>query len=188
MTERIPADPAAEIIVSSEQVYQGHWLKVQQDHITLPDGSSGVREYVRHPGAVAVLARLPNGELLLEKQFRSALRRSFIEIPAGKIDPGEAELDCARRELQEETGYQARKWVRLGAADACIGYSDERIVYYFADGLTEGERQLDEGELLEVFSLPLPTVMALAQNGDISDSKTIVGLFWLNAYLARLAK
>lgn len=168
--------------LTGEQVFAGGFLKVQRDVVRLPDGSGAWREYIHHPGAVAVLALDEDGRLLLERQFRYPLARTFIEIPAGKIDPQEDPLQTARRELREETGYSARDWFYLGKAYPCIGYSDEVIHYYLATGLSAGEQQLDAGEFLELQRLPLAEVMAMTLDGRICDSKSLVGLLWLAAW------
>ncbi|MTD32461.1 NUDIX domain-containing protein [Paludibacterium denitrificans] len=165
-------------------VYQGGFLKVHKDRVALPDGSESCREYIRHPGAVAVLAITPDRQLVLERQYRYPAGREFVEIPAlSKIDPHEAPEQTARRELLEETGYRAARWVYLGTAHPCIGYSNEKISYYVAEALTLAERQLDEGEFLEVLTLPIERAMEMALTGEICDSKSIVGLHWLAAYL-----
>lgn len=164
-------------------VYDGNFIKVRKDHAQLPDGSVSTREYITHPGAVAILAMLDNGNLVMERQFRYAPQREFIELPAGKIDPGEDPLLTAQRELLEETGYVAKEWVHLATAWPCIGYADERMEYYLARGLTLQQRQLDEGEFLEVFELSLADTVEWIRQGKINDSKTIVGLFWLEKTL-----
>ncbi|RMD02003.1 NUDIX hydrolase [Aquitalea palustris] len=169
--------------LQSELVYEGGFLKVHKDKVLLPDESHASREYILHPGAVAILALTPDRQLVLERQYRYPAGRVFLEIPAGKIDPNEAPEQTARRELLEETGYQAASWRYLGTAYPCIGYSNEQISYYLAEGLQAGERQLDEGEFLEVLTLPLEQVMQMALSGEICDSKSIVGLHWLAAYL-----
>lgn len=169
--------------LSSEQVYQGGFLKVHKDRVRLPDGAEAHREYITHPGAVAVLAMTEDGKLIMERQYRYPAGRAFLEIPAGKLDPEEAPENTARRELLEETGYTAGEWIYLGTAYPCIGYSNEKISYYLARGLVAGERRLDEGEFLEVLSMPLTEAFDLALTGDICDSKSIVGLHWLAAYL-----
>lgn len=170
--------------LSSELVYQGGFLHVRKDRVALPDGSESVREYISHPGAVAILALTPDGRLVLERQYRYPAGREFIEIPAGKIDPDEAPELTARRELLEETGYRAESWVYLGTAYPCIGYANEQIHYYLAESLTLNERRLDEGEFLEVMTVPLEQAMAMTLSGEICDSKSIVGLHWLAAYQA----
>jgi len=168
--------------LSSEQVFEGRFLKVQRDTVSLPDGAEAYREFIRHPGAVAVLALTDDGRLVMERQYRYPAAQTFVEIPAGKIDPHEPPADTARRELLEETGYQASQWRYLGKAFPCIGYADEVIHYYLATGLTLSARQLDEGEFLEVMLLPVDEVQAMSLDGRITDSKTLVGLHWLAAW------
>ena len=170
-------DPLEELEIASEQVFRGALLDVRRDRVRLPDGKESIREYVRHPGAVVVLARLPDGRLLFERQFRYPLRRPFIELPAGKIDAGENILDCAKRELREETGYVARTWAHLGVMHPCIGYADERIEIFYADGLTHTGRALDDGEFLEVITLGVEEAEAAVLDGRITDGKTISALF-----------
>lgn len=165
--------------LESELVYDGGFIKVRKDRARMPDGSISTREYIEHPGAVAVLAELPGGKLVMERQFRYAPRREFIEIPAGKIDHQEDILLTAQRELLEETGYVAGEWTHLTTSWPCIGYADERIEYFLARGLEHQGRQLDDGEFLEVFELSLEEALDWVRRGKICDSKTIVGLFWL---------
>lgn len=172
-----------ETCVGSEAVYDGCLLHVRRDSVRMPDGKLSTREYITHPGAVAVLALQDNGNLIMERQFRYPARREFIELPAGKIDDGEAILKTGQRELLEETGYTASEWLHLTTAWPCIGYADERIEYFLARGLTRQQRHLDEGEFLEVFELSLADAIDWVRQGKINDSKTIVGLFWLEKYL-----
>lgn len=172
-----------ETCVESEAVYDGCLLHVRRDSVRMPDGKLSTREYITHPGAVAVLALQDNGNLIMERQFRYPARREFIELPAGKIDHGEAILKTGQRELLEETGYTASEWLHLTTAWPCIGYADERIEYFLARGLTRQQRSLDEGEFLEVFELSLADAIDWVRQGKINDSKTIVGLFWLENYL-----
>ena len=169
--------------IDSAVMYDGHFIKVLKDKVLLPDGSVGTREHLTHPGAVAVLAILDNGNLVMERQFRYAPQREFIELPAGKIDHGEDILITAQRELLEETGYAAEEWVHLTTVWPCIGYSDERMEYFLARGLTHKGRNLDDGEFLEVFELSLAEAIDWIMQGKINDSKTIVGLFWLEKTL-----
>jgi ADP-ribose pyrophosphatase len=172
-----------EIKLESELAYQGEFIRVYKDSVRLPDGAESSREYIKHPGAVAILAMLDNGNLVMERQYRYAPQSEFIELPAGKIDHGEDMLLTAQRELLEETGYVASEWVHLTTAWPCIGYADERMEYYLARGLTFEGRNLDEGEFLEVFELPLIEAIDWIRLGKINESKTIVGLFWLEKYL-----
>jgi ADP-ribose pyrophosphatase len=169
--------------IDSKVMYDGGFIEVRKDNVLLPDGSNSTREYITHPGAVAILALLDNGKLVMERQYRYAPRQEFIELPAGKIDHGEDILLCAQRELLEETGYVASEWIHLTTAWPCIGYADERMEYFLARGLTHQGSQLDEGEFLEVFELSLVDAIEWIRLGKINESKTIVGLFWLDKLL-----
>lgn len=167
--------------ISSESVFKGALLDVRRDRVLLPNGQESIREYIAHPGAVVILAFLDNGNLLFERQYRYPLRRVFLELPAGKIDPGEAIIDTARRELKEETGYIAADWEYLGVMHPCIGYSDERIEIFMARGLhLAGERELDHNEFLDVVELSPAEAKQAVWDGRITDAKTITSLFWLD--------
>lgn len=168
-----------EVKVDSEVAYDGHFLKVQRDTVRLPDGNHSKREYIRHPGAVVVLPIMNDGRVLLERQYRYPLHDVFIEFPAGKIDPGEESLACAKRELAEETGYTAHQWDYLCTIHNAIAYSDEHLDLYVARGLTAGESKLDEGEFLETFTATVPEMLEWVRAGKISDVKTVIGTFWL---------
>jgi ADP-ribose pyrophosphatase len=170
-----------ETFLSGEEVFAGKMLRVRRDLVRLPDGKTATREYLRHPGAVAVVARLDDGRVLLERQYRYALGRDVIELPAGKLEPGEPHLETAKRELLEETGYVAAEWIRLGLIHNAIGYSDEGIEIWLAEGLEERAATPDEGEFLEVLALPLAEALAMARDGRVTDVKTIVGLLWVEA-------
>lgn len=172
-----------EHLISSETMAKGSMLTVKRDLVQLPNGNTSHREYVIHPGAVVVVALLPNGNVVLEKQFRYALGQVFIELPAGKIDANEDVLHTGQRELLEETGYTADNWVKLGQQHPCIGYSNEVIHVYLARELHSGAHQRDEDETLEVFDLSLPDCVAMIQSGVITDSKTIAALFLAEKYL-----
>src|SRR5690349_21894489 len=155
--------------INSEVIASGGMLTVKRDQVRLPNGHSSQREYVVHPGAVVVVPLLPNGHVVLEKQFRYPLHQVFIELPAGKIDAGEDILVTGQRELLEETGYSATDWVKLGHQHPCIGYSNEVIHIYLARGLTAGEHQRDDDESLEVFELGFDECLQMVQNGQITD-------------------
>ena len=172
-----------ETCIDSAIVYEGSFIQVVKDNVRLPDGSTSTREHIKHPGAVAVLAILDNGNLVMERQFRYPPQREFIELPAGKIDHGEDILITAQRELLEETGYLASEWTHLSTMWPCIGYADERMEYFLASGLTHQGSQLDVGEFLEVFELSPADAMQWVKLGKINDSKTVLGLFWLEKFL-----
>jgi ADP-ribose pyrophosphatase len=181
-----PADPPhlAEHTTAREELLRGHFLHVVRDTVRLPDGAQATREYIRHPGAVAIVAILDDGRLVLERQWRHPMGQVMIEFPAGKLDPGEDRLACARRELLEETGYVAREWAHAGVMHPCISYSDEFIDLWFARGLTPGRRQLDPGEFLEVFTATPGELSEWVRQGQVTDGKTLACLVWLHNVLA----
>lgn len=170
--------------VDSQTAYDGHFLKVQKDTVALPDGKLTSREYIRHPGAVVILPLFDDGRVLLERQFRYPLEAVMIEYPAGKIDPNEAPLACAKRELQEETGYTASNWQFVCTIHNAIAYSDEHLDIYLARGLVAGPSKLDEGEFLETFTATVPEMLAWVREGKVTDVKTVIGTFWLQEILA----
>jgi ADP-ribose pyrophosphatase len=181
MTDKFhPAGHAAltETRVAGEAVYDGALLHVRRDTVRLPDGRTAVREYIEHPGAVTILPILDSGELVMERQYRYPVGRELYELPAGKIDPGEATVATAKRELLEETGYVAREWRHLTTFHPVVGYSTERIELWLASGLVHHGRTLDDGEFLETFPVTLATALDWVRTGRISDAKTIVGVLW----------
>ena len=169
--------------ISSEILAQGGLLTVKRDTVRLPNGNISHREYVTHPGAVIVVPLLPDGKVVLERQYRYPLHQVFIELPAGKIDPDEDVLKTGQRELLEETGYIAHDWIKLGVQHPCIGYSNEVIHIYLATGLVAGEHQRDDDEMMEVFDLSFEDCLAMIQRGEITDSKTIAALFMAQLHL-----
>ena len=169
---------------ATEQLLKGHFLHVVRDTVRLPDGGSATREYVLHPGAVAVVPLLDDGRIVLERQYRHATRQVMIEIPAGKLDAGEGALACGQRELLEETGYTAREWAYAFTMHPTVAYSDEFIDVWFARGLTLQARRLDEGEFLEVFTATPEEFLGWCRDGLVRDSKTLAAALWIQNVLA----
>ncbi len=174
--------------LASEELFRGDYLHLFRDTVRLPDGVSTSREYLTHPGAVAIIALLeePSGELrvVLERQFRYPVGQVMIEFPAGKLDPGEDIQLCAQRELKEETGYTAREWARAGMLHPVISYSNEFIDIWFARGLSLGARRLDPGEFLDVFTATPADLLRWCRDGRVTDGKTLSGALWLQNVLA----
>ena len=167
----------AEKMVKREEIYDGHVLHVVKDTVSLPDGKTALREICLHVGAVCVIPLLPDGRVIMERQFRYAHGRVFFEIPAGKLDYiGEDPLSAARRELREETGAIAGKMTYLGAVDTSPALINERIHMYLAEDLTFGERELDDDEFLNVELAPLSSLYEMVLNGEICDSKTQIAV------------
>jgi ADP-ribose pyrophosphatase len=160
-------------------------LLVRRDRVRLPNGREATREYVVHPGAVLIVPILPDGRLVLERQFRYPIGRVMLEFPAGKIDSQETPLATARRELAEETGYAAQTWQRLGTVHPEIGYSTEAIELFVATKLTHVGAQLDDGEFLDVVLMTEGELLAAFDRGEVTDGKTVAALFAWHRHRAR---
>lgn len=170
--------------LKSDLVYDGSFLRVLRDEVELPDGKTTTREYIPHPGAAMIIPVTDQGQLVMVRQYRYAVQKVFIEFPAGKIDPGEETLETAKRELEEETGLIAKDFRHLTTIHPVIGYSNEKIELYLAKGLTATQQRLDHGEFLDVFEIPFDEAMEKMRAGEITDVKTMVGLFWYNQILS----
>ena len=173
-----------EHLLESETRLEGGWLDVLRDRVRLPDGREATREFVRHPGAVAIVPILDDGRLVLVRQYRYPVQAVLLELPAGKLDPNESMLSCAARELREETGYIAREWARAGGFHNAAAYSTEVIEIWFARGLEPGPQQLDDGEFVETVTVTEAELDALCAAGQVPDMKTMIGLQWLQRWKA----
>ncbi len=179
-------DDLTERLVSREEIFAGRLLNVRRDTVRMPDGVTTTREYIVHPGAVAILPFTARGRVILERQYRYPHGRDFIEIPAGKVETGEDLLGTAKRELLEETGYAAAEWQRLTTIHNAISYSDEAIELFAARGLEKRAQDLDEEEFLEVLEVPFSEAIAMVRDGRITDVKTMIALFWAQSFLPGL--
>ncbi len=164
-----------EVTLSTEPIFDGKVIRVQVDTVRLPNGETGKREIVRHNGAVAVLA-IHNDRMIVVDQYRQPLGRTQVEIPAGKLEPGEDPADAIARELKEETGYTAKELKLLYSFYTSPGFADELIHLYLADELEQGEAQLDEDEFLEMSAITLEEAYEQIRTGRISDAKTIMAV------------
>lgn len=187
----MPTDKDAHLIevrTDRQELLKGRFLHAFSDTVRLPDGRISSREYLVHPGAVMVIPLLedPSGapRLVLERQYRHPVAQVMIEFPAGKLDPGEDRLVCARRELQEETGYTALEWARAGVIHPVISYSTEFIEIWFARGLSPGPRQLDAGEFLDVITATPDELAQWCRDGLVTDAKTVAGMLWVQNVLS----
>jgi ADP-ribose pyrophosphatase len=172
----------------SQELFKGAFLHAFRDQVTLPNGVLATREYVVHPGAVMVIPLRESAggqiELVLERQFRYPIGRVMIEFPAGKLDVGENCLQCAQRELREETGYRAHQWAHAGVMHPVIAYSTEFIDIWFARDLIPGQRSLDDGEFLDVFNVSPEQFFAWCRDGLVTDGKTLAAALWLQNTLS----
>ena len=163
---------------------EGVLLKVYRDTVELPDGGESVREWVKHPGAAAVVSLFEDGSTLLVRQYRYPPQREFLEVPAGKLDvEGEAPEAVARRELEEEVGHTAARLTRVGETYPCIGYSDEVIHLFLAEGLSPLRRDAEHDEFVVPVRMPLAEAVARARRGEILDAKSALALLRVQAFL-----
>lgn len=176
----------SESTLSSDAVYDGALLHVRRDVVRLPDGGESVREWIEHPGASAVVPVDAEGVVTLVRQFRYPPRREFLEVPAGKFDEaGESPLALARRELAEEVGLEAERWTELGVTYPGIGYSNEVIHLFLAEGLSAVPAGSDDDEFVEPVRMPLAEAVRRARRGEILDAKSCVALLLAQAALDR---
>ena len=179
-------DALRERIIDEQSTFDGRIFSVDRLRVQLPDGRDAVRDVVRHPGAVAVVALTDDGRICLVRQYRTALDRVTVEVPAGKLDPGEDPLECARRELEEETGMVAERMAYLTTIASSAGFCDELIHIYMATGLSFGASNPDADEFINVDLVDLSELIDAVLDGRIEDSKTVVGALICDAVAHRL--
>ena len=181
-----PEDGLTEEIIGSQTMWCGKFLSVEDVKVRLPNGRVSHRDVVRHPGAVAVIALTNEGKLVLVHQYRTSLEQVTLEIPAGKLNPGEDPARAAARELAEETGYKAARMAYLGPVAVAAGYSDEIIHMYLAMGLTFVGASPDDDEFLHVDLVDLGEMVDRVLDGKVVDSKTIIGVMLCDAISRRM--
>lgn len=170
--------------IKSEPIYAGSIIQVQVDTVRLPNGKTATRELVKHPGAVAVIPLTSDNRLVVVEQYRKPLEKLTIELPAGKLEAGEDLLDCAKRELAEETGYTAKTWSHLVSFYTSPGFADEQIHLYVAEDLLAGESHPDDDEFVNTQEITLDDAYAFIQSGNICDAKTVAAIYaWHNREL-----
>lgn len=166
--------------IDSSQVFSGKLLQVYKDTVILPSGNQSTREYIKHPGASVVIPYLGNNIIAMVRQYRYPVNQIILELPAGKIDPGESPEETIRRELAEETGYHAKILRPVCQIHTCVGYSNELLYLYWADKLISSPQRPDADETIEVDTISISEAMKLVYCGKITDAKTLIGLFWAN--------
>jgi ADP-ribose pyrophosphatase len=194
-TSRLSSLPASRLPSRSEEIsmtaktnnhstiYEGRVFKLVRENVTLANGTTTDMEFIEHPGAAAVVPILDDSRILLLQQYRHALKKDIWEIPAGTLDPREEIIDCAKRELIEETGFSAGRWQKLGEITPVPGYSDERIHIYLATQLQPAEQHLDADEVIQVQAVEFKDAIDMIGNGEIQDAKSIAGLFLASQWL-----
>ncbi len=160
----------------TETIYQARVFRLCRETVKLPNGVSATLDIIHHPGSSAIVPLLPDGRVVMTRQYRQPLRDFLWEIPAGTLNPGEDPLECAKRELVEEVGYQARQLAKLAEIITAPGYCDERVHIYLATELEPASQNLDSDEVLEVAHVPLDETLLMIRDGRIRDAMTIVGL------------
>ena len=170
--------------IKTKTAHKGTFLTLNSDKVQLPNGKTSTREWIKHPGAVCCVPILPNGKIVLIRQYRYAVKEEMIEIPAGKLDQNEIPEKCALRELEEEIGYRANKLTLLANIHPAVGFTDERMWLYLAENLVRTKQSLDVDEFLEPIPTKLDNAVRMVWNGQISDAKTIIGILWAQRILS----
>jgi NTP pyrophosphohydrolases including oxidative damage repair enzymes len=162
--------------IKVERIFTGKILTLDVETVKLPDGQIGTREVIHHPGAVAILPVDSTGEIFMVRQYRKALEQVLLEIPAGKLEPGEDPMECAKRELAEEIGKKAENWTLLVSVWSAPGFADEKLYIYLAEGLSEYFLAPDEDEFLQVEKYSVERLQSLIRSGEVQDTKTVLAL------------
>ena len=162
--------------ISSKRIYEGNVLNLRVDEVKIDNGTKARREVVEHRGAAAIVPILEGGDVILVRQYRYPIETHLLEIPAGTLKANEDPKDCAKRELEEETGYRCREIAEMLECFVAPGYSTERIHIYLAKGLTKTETKMDEDEVINVERLRFSEALDKIRTGEIRDAKSIVGL------------
>ena len=169
--------------IKTKTAHKGTFLTLNTDKVLLPNGNTSTREWIKHPGAVCCVPILPNGKIVLIRQYRYAVKEEMIEIPAGKLDQNEIPEECALRELEEEIGYRANKLTLLTNIHPAVGFTDEKMWLYLAEDLVKTKQSLDSDEFLEPIPIKLDDAVKMVWDGKITDVKTIIGILWAQRIL-----
>ena len=174
--------------IKTIETYNGEFLNLHKDTVQLSNGEKSTREWIKHPGAACCVPILTNSMIGLIKQFRYAIGKEMIELPAGKIDKNEKPIECARRELEEEIGYRAQKFIFLTEIHPAIGFCNQKISIYLAENLIKTKTKLDPDEFVELIPTTMKNAIEMIECGLITDAKTIIGLLWYEKYLLKKKK
>ena len=169
-----------ESTLSSKIIFQGRFLDVREDEVRLPNDETTTREWINHPGAACIVPILPDGQIALIRQYRYPVLQEMIELPAGKLDPGESPEECAKRELEEEIGYKTSKLTYLTHIHPAIGFASEKMWLYLAEELEKTERNTDHDEFVELIPTTVANAVSMVWERKITDVKTIIGILWLD--------
>ena len=166
--------------LSSKIIHLGRFLDVRRDDVRLPNGKTTTREWINHPGAACIVPILPDGQIALIRQYRYPVLQEMIELPAGKLDPGESPEECAKRELEEEIGYKTGKLTYLTHIHPAIGFANEKMWLYLAEELEKTEGNTDHDEFVELIPATVANAVSMGWERKSTDVKTIIGILWLD--------
>ena len=170
-----------------KELYKGRNFSFVVENITLPNGHTTEHGIIRHPGSTGIVPILDDGRVVMLRQYRHAVGEYLLEIPAGTTEPGESPLECAMRELEEETAFSAKEMIAIGTVHILPAYSDERIHIYLARGLSAATQHLDQDEVLQVVTYTFEELMGFVEDGTITDALTVLSLYRAGAYLGNNA-